>query len=100
MKYPKNQYDILLKAFVCVIVRKGYTVDQVREDYKYRCHPMKLGWDLFRMANAGLSGYHDCCDTVKSYVPYPPGINDTHLRTAIKRILKDIGLWWEKGGEA
>ena len=68
MKYPKNQYDILLKAFVCVIVRKGYTVDQVREDYKYRCHPMKLGWDLFRMAAAhdddGESDDDDIFDTM------------------------------------
>ena len=99
MKYPREQYDILRKAFICVIKRKGYTIQQVREDYEYRCHPMKLGWDLFRMANSGLSGYNDCCDTVHSYKTYPPGINDIHLRTAIKRILKDIELWWESGGE-
>ena len=89
-----------MKAFVCVINRKGYTIEEVREDYENRCHPMKLGWDLFRMANAGLHGCSDCCDTVQGYVTYPQGINDTHLRTAIKRILKDIGLWWEKGGGA
>lgn len=100
MKYPKRQYDILLKSFVCVIKRKGYTIQEVRENYEYRCHPMKLGWDLFRMANSGLNGYNDCCDTVQEYVTYPPGINDTHLKTAIKRILRDIGLWWESGGEA
>lgn len=99
MKYPREQYDILLKAFVCVIKRKGYTIEQVREDHEYRCHPMKLGWDLFRVANSGLNGYNDCCDTVDSYQTYPPGINDTHLRTAIKCILKDIELWWESGGE-
>ena len=99
MKYPKNQYDILLKAFICVIKRKGYTIEQVRESYQDRCPPMKLGWDLFRLANAGLTGINDSCDAVESYVIYPPGINDIHLKTGIKRILKDIGLWWDAGGE-
>ena len=100
MKYPRTQYDVLLKAFICVIKRKGYTIEQVRENYQQiGVPPMKLGWDLFRMANAGLNGYNDCCETVESYQTYPSGINDTHLRTAIKRILKDIGLWWEPRGE-
>jgi hypothetical protein len=100
VKYPKEQYRVLLKAFIAVIKRKGYTIEEVRESYQFRCHPMKLGWDLFRMANAGLNGYGSLCDPVKSYATYPPGINDTHLKTAIKNILKDIGLWWEQGGEA
>ena len=99
MKYPKRQYEELRKAFVCVIVRKGYTIEQVRENYQFRCHPMRLGWDLFRMANAGLSGVNDMCDTVESYQTYPSGINNSHIKTAVKKILKDIGLWWE-GGEA
>jgi len=100
MKYPKSQYEQLRKAFVCVIVRKGYTIEQVRENYQHRCDPMRLGWDLFRMANAGLIGVNDNCDTVESYQTYPHGINDTHIKTAVRNILKDIGLWWEKGGDA
>lgn len=100
MKYPKKQYEVLLKAFVAVIKRKGYTIEQVKENYQCRCDPMKLGYDLFRLANNGLTGCGDQCDTVISYVTYPPGINDSHIKTAIKKILKDLGLWWKQGGEA
>ena len=100
MKYPKEQYRILLKAFIAVIKRQGYTIEEVRESYQFRCNPMKLGWDLFRLANAGLNGCGNHCDAVKSYATYPHGIDDTHIKTAIKNILKDLDLWWEQGGEA
>ena len=101
MKYPKRQYEELKKAFVCVIVRKGYTIEKVRKNYQ-ECgsNPMRLGWDLFRIADAGLTGRNESCDKVEHYQTYPPGINDSHIKTAVKNILKDIGLWWEIGGEA
>lgn len=94
MKWPRDQVEILQTAITQVIENSGYSIEQIKKDYEY-LPPMRLAWDLFRLARAGLQGHSSHCMKVESYVLYPEGCNDSHLSTALKHIMKNIGLWSE-----
>ena len=111
MKYPVEQYNILLGAFRQFIDQCGYSAAHIRKSYADK--PEAVLWDIYRQVIFDLQ-YDDNHPAYKSgkwedgtprvprkrlvsyspkFVLYPPGCNDTHLKTALKSIGRHFGIF-------
>jgi len=106
MKWPAEQYDILLGAFRQFLDSFGWSKQQIREQYIGR--PEAVLWDIYRQITFDLqfddnhpaysAGVWDdgtprvprkrLVSYSPKFVLYPPGCNDTHLKTALRSIGK------------
>jgi hypothetical protein len=106
MKWPAEQYEVLLEAFRQFLDSCGRTKQQIREYYADR--PEAVLWDIYRQVRYDLQHDDDhpaykpgvfedgtpirARKRLVSYSPkfvlYPPGCNDTHLKTALRSIGK------------
>ena len=113
MKYPVEQYNILLGAFRQFIDQCGYSAAHIRKSYADK--PEAALWDIHRQvvydlqyddSHPAYSPIPDKWDDgtprvprkrLVSYSPkfvlYPPGCNDTHLKTALKSIGRHLGIF-------
>ncbi len=91
MKITKQDYSTLKGIIEAELNNRGQTIDALRtykaslsSNPKVKDINKRFRWDLFNIA--GKPALDLCCNTLYKYM------NDDHLDSALKQIVKDIGL--------
>lgn len=102
MKYPKNQFKKIVE--VLKILKDIYDLENLHEFRIYSLVLMNVSkhreWNSLVKLNSGRLTYANqikenqkfskVIETDESFVEYPEGINDGHIKTAIRAALKLI----------
>ncbi len=91
MKIKPEHYEELEKAICATVAR----VPQARDDYAKRgLSPMRYNWDMLWASRFGLLTPEEWLQ--KNLYPY---LNDSHINTALARILGNSGKDTKQGGK-
>ena len=110
MKWPKEQFDLLDNGFKLFLLGCGHSVAEIRgvyEDIPFRAvyYVYRQVW-LDLMHDDNHPRYHNqvledgstyvgktrLVSYSSKFVLYPPGCNDSHLKTVLKKLGKKHGL--------
>ena len=84
MKMSLGHYAIILEGMTKVDADKPDSLALYRDagmsDKRHR-------WDMFRAARVGGSTSRWICDEL-----YPAGLHDTHIDTALRRAVRELGM--------
>lgn len=110
MKWPKEQFELLDNGFKLFLQGCGHSIAEIREAYKDI--PFQAVYSIYRqiwqdlMYDDNHPRYHNqvledgstyvgktrLVSYSSRFVLYPPGCNDTHLKTVLKILGKKHGL--------
>jgi len=102
MKWPKEQYKIILSGFRQFIDNCGFTIEEIREDYK-GTPELNVMYSMWRHVQYDITSDENhpaFSQGVKTrrvqynpdFILYPKGCNDDHFKTVLKRIKGELGL--------
>lgn len=101
MKWPKDQYEIIKFAFSEVIESTGKSAEEIKEAYSDR--PGAVLWHIWTQVQYDVMKNNDDpaytehgrerrCTYNHLFKLYPPGCNDDHLKTCLRKVGKELGI--------